>query len=102
MAMRKGTTPTFTFTIPFGTELVKTAKVIFEGDNGVKLEKRTENCGLAENKITVRLTQEETFLFDCNEYIKVQLRIITTAGESLTSDPVRVFVAECLDDEVLE
>ena len=100
--MRKGTTPTFTFTIPFGAELIKTAKVIFEGDNGVKLEKRTEDCGLSENEVSVRLTQEDTFLFDCNEYIKVQLRIITTAGDALATDPARVFVAECLDDEVLE
>ncbi len=98
--MRKGTTPTFTFELPFSTDLLTKARVIFEkGDT--QLPKELNTASFDGNTIKVRLTQEETFLFPCNSQIKVQLRVLTKNGEALASDPFIIFVEECLDNEVL-
>lgn len=98
--MRKGTTPTFTFTLPFSTELLTKARVTFEkGDQQLKKELNTADFD--GDTIKVQLTQEETFLFPCNSQVKVQLRVLTRNGEALASDPFIIFVEECLDNEVL-
>ena len=99
--MRKGTTPTFTFTLPFDTAIVAKAKVIFEYDNEQQLTKTAGADNFSGNTIIVQLTQEETFLFRCNSRIKVQLRVLTNSGDALVSDVYTVFVEECLDNEVL-
>lgn len=98
--MRKGTTPTFTFELPFSTDLLAKAKVTFEkGDT--QLPKELNTASFDGNTIKVQLTQEDTFLFPCNSQIKVQLRVLTKNGEALASDPFIIFVEECLDNEVL-
>ena len=99
--MRKGTTPKFTFNLPFSTELLDKARVTFEHD-GQELTKTLDDQNFDGNAISVQLTQEETFLFRCNSHIKVQLRVLTKKGEALASDVYSVFVSECLDNEVLE
>lgn len=100
--MRRGTTPTFVFTLPFDTKNLSKARVIFEHSDDVKLIKVVEKDNFDGNKITITLTQEETLLFYCNSYIKVQLRVLTANNEVLASDVNKVFVCECLDDEVME
>lgn len=99
--MRKGTTPSFVFELPFGTEKISNAKVIFSLNNQVKLEKYLTDCNIKDNIITVKLSQEETFLFDCNSTIKIQLRVLTVNGDALASDVFTVFAYQCLDDEVI-
>ena len=98
--MRKGTTPTFTFELPFSTELLTKAKVTFEKGE-TQLSKELNMANFDGNIIKCTLTQEETFLFPCNSQVKMQLRVLTKNGEALASDPFIVFVEECLDDEVL-
>ena len=98
--MRKGTTPTLTFKLPFETAMLANAKVTLRQDDAV-LEKRLCDCATAENSLTVKLTQEETFLFDCNSHIKAQLRVVTINGDALASDIFTIFVAQCLDNEVI-
>jgi hypothetical protein len=100
--MRKGTTPIFTFTLPFATVLVQKAKVIFEYDDEQQLCKVLTADNFKGETISVQLTQEETFKFSCNSHIKVQLRVLTVDGDALTSDVYTVFVEECLDNEVLK
>lgn len=98
--MRKGTTPSFTFKLPFEVDMIANAKVTFRQGN-VTLEKKLCDCETAEASLTVRLTQEETFLFDCNSYVKVQLRVVDEHGDALSSTVYDVFVGQCLDEEVL-
>lgn len=100
-SMRKGTTPSFSFTLPFDTSVVEKAKVIFKQDNRIVLEKYNEQCTLDGNTIHVKLTQEETYLFESDKYAKMQLRVLTTGGDALASEIFEVFVEEFLDDEVL-
>ena len=99
--MRQGTTPEFVFELPFDTEGIKNAKIIFVTYGGYKLEKRLDDCAFEGNKIKVRLSQAETFRFDCTHPLKVQLRILTKGGDALTSETFCVDINECLDNEVL-
>ena len=98
--LRQGTTPEFVFELPFDTDRVKTAKVTFVTNNGTKVEKRHEDCSLEGNKITVKLSQEDTFRLEVGP-IRVQLRILTQNEEALSSDTFSVNISKCLDDEVL-
>ena len=100
--MRKGTTPIIEFTLPFSTDLVAKAKVIIKYKDNSKLIKYANAADFDGNTIRVKLTQVETFLFDCNSFVKVLLRVLTTSGDSLVSDVYTEFVEECFDDEVLQ
>jgi hypothetical protein len=99
--MIRGTTPTHTFNIPFDTSLVDEVKITYAQDNVVVLEKHTSDCILDDATISVTLTQEDTFLFDCKKSVQVQLRILTKSGEALASVVEHIGVAKCLDNEVL-
>jgi hypothetical protein len=98
--MRLGTTPTLTFKLPFEVSMLSNAKATFrQGD--IRLEKKLGDFETTENTLTIRLTQEETFLFRSDSQIKVQLRVVTLNGDALASDIFNIFVSECLDNEVL-
>lgn len=99
--MIRGTTPTHTFNIPFDTSAVNEVKIIYAQDDEVVLEKRTEDCALEGQTISVTLTQDDTFRFDCKKAVEIQVRVLTAGGNALTSVPVKVGVSKCLDDEVL-
>lgn len=100
--MRKGTTPTLTFKLPFDAEMIKNAKITLCQKNAIVLEKKLCDCKKTQDSIEIKLTQEETFLFDCNSIIEAQLRVVTVNGDALASDVFKMFVAQCLDEEVLE
>jgi 3D (Asp-Asp-Asp) domain-containing protein len=100
--MRRGTTPKHTFTIPFDTAVIDKVRVIYAQGDNVVLIKTDDGVSLSGNNIDVKLTQEETLRFNCRDCVKVQIRILTSAGDALSSDPCLVFVGDCLDDEVLE
>jgi hypothetical protein len=98
--MRKGTTPTLTFKIPFEVSMLSNAKVTFlQGD--IRLEKKLSDFTTTEDSLTIKLTQEETFLFDSDSPIQVQLRVVTIHDDVLASDIFRIFAEQCLDSEVI-
>ena len=100
--MRKGTTPSFVFELPLQMDQISAAKVTFAVGDKIILEKHLQDCAYAENTITVKLTQEETFLFECNATIEMQLRVLTVNEDALSSDVFTIFAHQCLDDEVLK
>lgn len=99
--MTQGTTPEFVFELPFSTDNIKNAKVIFASYGGTKLEKQFKDCHFEGNKITVKLTQSETFRFDCTKSLNIQLRILTHNDEALLSNTFVTDVCKCFDNEVL-
>lgn len=99
--MIKGTTPTHTFNIPFDTSLVKVCRIIYAQNDEVLFIKTNEDCTLEGSVIKTRLTQEDTFMFDHNKPVQIQLRILTKNGESLSSVINKVGVSNCLGNEVL-
>lgn len=101
--MIKGTTPTHKFTIPDeAVGNIKEIKITYEQDGVDIVTKRTEDCTVNGNSVSVRLTQTDTFKFDHNAVVNIQIRILTQNGDALASYPLQVNAVECLDDEVLE
>ena len=99
--MRIGTTPTHTFILPFDTKTIQKVQIVYSQNDQIVLEKCVEDCTLKENTVCVKLTQEETFLFKSKCSVKVQLRVMTTGGDVISSDVMCVCCDECLSDEVL-
>ena len=99
--MRRGTTPTHTFTLPFDTSQVKCARVVYAQMNRVVLVKTGVDLTLEGNTIRLTLTQEESLRFNCSKPVEIQVRVLTLAGEALNSNIVKVPVQRCLESEVL-
>jgi hypothetical protein len=99
--MQRGSTSPFTFALPYDTAALTKVRVIYTQGDKIVLKKEKEACGCNGNVLTVTLTQEETFLFDCEKPAEVQVRIMTTDGKVRGSIPKIFSVEKCLDDEVL-
>lgn len=97
-----GTTPTHTFNIPFDTAAINTVRVIYSQNDTAILVKKTEDCELKDNVVSVTLTQADTFLFDHKSPVEIQLRVFPKSGGALASIPKRVGVTKCLETEVIE
>ena len=108
--MVRGSTPRHTFTLPFeppqGTEF----RIVYaqgEENNEVVLFERTTNtCTIDGRKVSVRLTQAETLLFDCTPHyydgkyepypIWIQIGCKTPGDEILWSNIIKTTVERCL------
>lgn len=99
--MIQGTTPTHIFNLPFDSDQVSSARVIYKQREQEILRKETEDFKMDGSAISVALTQEETFLFDCKYSVKLQLRVATKSGKVLSTKPIIIRVEECIDSEVL-
>ena len=99
--MIQGTTPTHTFTLPFDTSLLTSARIIYSQNEKIILKKELSDCECSGNTISCKLTQEETFLFVHPKTVQIQIRVLTDGGDALNSDIETVPCKMCLDDEVL-
>lgn len=99
--MLKGTTPTHVFNVGLNADMIDEVKITYSQHNKVILSKSTRDCTIEDGKISVKLSQEDTFLFDHNSFVEVQVRILTPGGEVLASVIMTAGVGKCLDDEVL-
>ena len=99
--MRRGTTPTFTFTIPFNVSIISSFRLIFKQEKHNILVKNNSECALSDNSISVTLSQKETLSFDAEKPVMAQLRVLTKSGEALSSQIVVVDIKDTLDEEVL-
>lgn len=99
--MKRGTTPTHTFTLPFDTSLMSIVRVVYAQLGRVVLTKTGEDLSLSGNTVTVKLTQEDTLLFNCAHPVEIQIRVATLTGDVYNSDIVRTTVSRCLENEVL-
>lgn len=100
--MRKGTEPVFEFSLPFDVSQIKKARVTVHCPvTNATVTKETEALEMDGNTVICRLTQEDTFLFMCNSFVEVQLRIRTADDVPLASDVFIEFMGRCLDSEVI-
>lgn len=99
--MRIGTTPTHTFVLPFEASDFKKIQIVYSQNDQIILEKTVDDCKLNGNVVSVKLTQEETFKFDKQYSVKIQMRVVTPEGDVLSSDVLSVCCDECLSSEVL-
>lgn len=99
--MKRGTTPTHTFTLPFETDMIQKLHILYAQDEQVKIRKTEADCTKEGNAISLTLTQEDTLLLECKKTVEIQVRVLTLGGEALNSDIIRVPVERCLESEVL-
>jgi hypothetical protein len=99
--MIQGTTPTHQFTIPMDASSVQKVRVTYAQKDNVLLVKEDKDCRVEGNMIETKLSQEETLLFDEFSSVQIQVRVLTTAGDALASDLLRVPTGAILDKEVL-
>ena len=101
--IERGTTPLHAYEDipPEVFSAIKEVKITYSQCDKEVLVKRTEDCTMADGKITTRLSQEDTFCFDCKKMVDIQLRVLLESGECLKSEIMTESVGKCLDDEVL-
>ena len=98
--MRRGTTPTHTYTLPFDVSMVADVRIIYKQDGVVKIRKGLDDCILEDDTIALKLTRAEMMSLGSEGYVNIQVEIWTPTGDVLVSDIHRKAVGECLDDEV--
>jgi hypothetical protein len=100
--MRRGTTPTHTFSLPFSVETISALRITY-AQNGEIVMNKTEGDVTAEGQeISVTLTQEETLKFSDKSNVEIQLKILSTSGDVLASPVYTVHPLRIIDEEVLK
>lgn len=98
--MKRATTPTHYFTLPFDASAVDRFLLTYTQNDRIVLEKTEEDMSADGNVWSVELTQEETKMFaEGNVY--AQIRVLTPTGDALASNPVSFYVSKVFNDEVL-
>ena len=104
--MRRGTTPTLTFTLPFSTEGMDVLNLAFSqkdsrGHNILVLQKTLKDVTLDVYTVTTTLTEEETLkLSEKLGLLEIQIRC-GFGDAKLTSNIIEVEVERILKDGVI-
>ena len=96
--MRRGTTPTITFNLPFEVSTVRNVEVYFAQNDELKLTKEVADCVLTGKTLAVTLSQAETLSFDEEEKLEVQARFVFTDGSVDATEIIKQKVKEILKD----
>lgn len=99
--MIRGTTPTLEFAIPFETGQLAEAFVTLSQNGLVVIDKPLAQCNCNGNKLTVKLTQEETLKLKCDCITEIQIRARTFSGDAVASDIMYVNTGRVLKDGVI-
>jgi hypothetical protein len=99
--MIRGTTPIHTFVLPLDESVIDKVRVIYSQDDKPVLIKDKENCAMKGQNLVVALTQEDTFAFDCDKHVEIQIRVLTVEGNAVASHIKTVDCGRCLENEVL-
>lgn len=99
--MRRLTTPTHSFTLPFDASVVDKFLLTYVQDEITILEKTEEDVQVEGNVWSVDLTQEETKKFKPGT-ASCQIRVLTTDGKALSSDLFHFAVRKVYNEVVLE
>lgn len=100
--MIRGTTPTIEFEFPYTIDFVKNLRVSFAQNGAVKVEKTKDDVELVENRVVVKLSQEDTLSFSEESVVKIQLKVLTTENDVLATEEYSVMVRDILNEEILE
>lgn len=98
--MRRGSTPTNTFTVPIDLTTA-TVYIDYEQDNGIVIEKTNSDMTIESDKITIELTQEDTLKFKPG-FVYIQLRYVFPNGAADASNIIRATFDRIIKDGVIE
>lgn len=96
--MRRGTTPTHTFTPDIDLTGVAVLYVTYKQDSRTIVEKNINDVTIAENKIQVTLTQAETLSFSEARPVEIQIRLKFSDGAAMASNIIRAPADRILKD----
>lgn len=98
--MRRGTTPTLTFTTPYAAELVQSGYITFQQRNVNVLDVPLSDPSItiADNAISISLTQEQTLAFTTAAPCAAQIRAILTTDKAVASNIVQIPICAILKD----
>ena len=100
--MLTGGTPLHVFELDRDTSNIVAVLISYTQNGRVLLRKRLQDCEMVGNKISTRLTQEDTLRFSEDYRVKIQIKVKLDTGEVIPSDVITKTVRQCLDMEVLE
>lgn len=87
--MRRGTTPTVTFSLPFDSAQIDVLSIAFSQDGKVIIEKNKDDCILTGNIIDVKLEEIETLTLK-EGIVEMQIRASLTNGSKIASNIMRM------------
>lgn len=99
--MRRGTTQTHTFTIPFNLSLVSKLRITYKQGDKVVITKTEQDIKKEGANIIVSLTQQETLMFNDSSIVEIQLKVLTNGGDVLATEIYNIHPLPILDEEVL-
>ena len=99
--MIRGTTPTLEFVLPMDTGQLAEVFVTVSQDGSVVIDKQMKDLDLNGNKLSVRLTQEETLKLKSGCMAEIQIRARAVAGEAIASNIISVSAGRILKDGVI-
>lgn len=95
--MRRGTTPTLTFTLPINSSSIECLYITFCQKNEIIIEKNINDCELSDDILKVTLSQKDTLAFKVGA-IDIQIRLKTIDGSAMASNVVVADIRNCLKD----
>lgn len=101
--MRRGTTPTHTFTLPIDAAQIDKLRITYVQKEKIVLKKTEDDVAIDGNAVRVKLTQAETLQFDesSGAFVSIQIKVLTTGGDVLASEIFKVHPLQILDEEEL-
>lgn len=100
--MIRGTTPRLVFEFKHTVDFIKDLRITFEQNGEKKVEKKKDDVSFEDNKVIVKLLQEDTLAFSKAEVVEVQLKVLTVTGDVLATDVYKLMVQDILNEEILE
>ena len=99
--MIKGTTPIHVFNIPLKASEIQNVEITYSQSDEVILQKGVADCIIEDDRITVKLTQEDTLKFNHKKKVQFQIRVLTVEGVAMSSRVMFMEAEQCLSNEEL-
>ena len=97
--MRRGTTPEFTFTLPFeDVTIFEEIWITFSQDGKEVYTIDKGKCKLHGSKIKITLTQMQTLQLSSGKNVEIQIRVKTADGTAMASNVITTTVYRILKD----
>lgn len=100
--MIRGTTPTLTFTLPFPVStLTEYWVTVSQRYDNIRIDRDKTTLTASGSSIVASLTQEETLRLVPDKPVFIQLRVLTSGGDSKASEIFKTTVNDALREEVI-
>lgn len=97
----KGCTCKNSFPIPYTEEEIAALFVTYQQNNTTVFEKKLADCTFENGNLSVRLSQEETLLFEDNATIRIQVRVRLKDGTATKSNIIETYADSVLKGDVI-